>query len=126
MLLVGGKPLPVGEKVMLIADPAAVELKIDLPVADSVVLAPGTRVKAFIDADPLHPIEAAVVHIDYQAKLSDTGVAAYRMIAALGDQAAAPPQLGVRGTAQLYGPTAPLAVFLLRRPLSTLRQWAGL
>ena len=44
-----GKPLAVGEKVMLIADPKAVELKVDLAVADSVVLAPGTRAKAFLD-----------------------------------------------------------------------------
>ena len=121
-----GKPLPVGEKIMLIADPTAVELKIDLAVADSVVLAPGTRVKAFIDADPLHPIEARVAQIDYQAKLSETGVAAYRMIAALAAADTGPPQLGVRGTAQLYGPTMPLGVFLLRRPLSATRQWAGL
>ena len=119
-----GKPLAVGEKVMLIADPKAVELKIDLAVADSVVLAPGTRAKAFLDSDPLHPIEATVVRIDYQARLSETGVAAYHMVADL--QGGEPPQLGVRGTAQLYGPSAPLAVFLLRRPLSAFRQWVGL
>ena len=120
-----GKPLAVGEKVMLIADPKAVELKIDLAVADSIVLAPGTRVKAFLDSDPLHPLEATVGRIDYQARLSESGVAAYRMIADL-EAEARPPQLGVRGTAQLYGPPAPFAVFLLRRPLSALRQWAGL
>ena len=120
-----GKPLTIGEKVMLIADPRAVELKIELAVADSVVLAPGTRAKAFLDSDPLHPIGATVVRIDYQARLSDSGVAAYRMIADLSAETRAP-QLGVRGTAQLYGPPAPLAVFLLRRPLSALRQWAGL
>ena len=121
-----GKPLQVGEKVLLIADPSAVEFKIDLAVADSVVLKPGARAKAFLDSDPLHPVEATVSQIDYQARLSETGVATYHVVAQLDAGGQSPPQLGVRGTAQLYGPTAPLAVFLLRRPLSAFRQWAGL
>jgi len=121
-----GKPLAVGEKVMMIVDPAAVELKIDLAVADSVVLKPGTRVKAFLDSDPLRPLEGTVAQVDYQAHLSEASVAAYHVIARLEPGDRAPPQLGVRGTAQLYGPQTPLAVFILRRPLSALRQWAGL
>ena len=141
-----GKPLAVGERVMLIADPGAVELKIELAVADSVVLAPGAAVKAFLDSDPLHAMAAKLVRIDYQAHLSETNVAAYRIIAEIngpqitgveitgaeligdtnGRDRPAPPQLGVRGTAQVYGPTAPLALYLFRRPLSALRQWTGL
>ncbi len=120
-----GKPFAVGEKLMLIVDPSQVELKIDLAVADSVVLEAGTRAKAFLDSNPLHPIEATVSQIDYQARLSETGIAAYHMIATITANDQPPPQLGVRGTAQLYGAITPLAVFLLRRPLSALRQWAG-
>lgn len=121
-----GKPLAAGEKVMIIVDPGAVELSINLAVADSVVLESGTRVKAFVDSDPMRPLEATVVHVDYQARVSESGVAAYHLVAALtaGDRPS--PQLGVRGTAQLYGPSAPLGVFILRRPLSAIRQWIGL
>ena len=123
---VEGKPLAAGEKVMMIVDPGAVELTINLAVADSVVLEPGTRVKAFVDSDPMRPLEATVAHVDYQARISESGVAAYHLVAVFkaGDQPS--PQLGVRGTAQLYGPVAPLAVFILRRPLSAIRQWIGL
>ncbi len=121
-----GKPLAVGERVMLIADPGVIEMKIDLAVADSVVLAQGARVKAFLDSDPLHAIEAKVARIDFQARLSETGIATYRMVALIESDGRPPPQLGVRGTAQLYGPSAPLALYLLRRPLSAIRQWVGL
>ena len=121
-----GKPLAVGERIMLIADPGSVELKIDLAVADSVVLTQGARVKAFLDSDPLHPIEAKVARIDFQARLSETSIATYRMVGEIEWDGRAPPQLGVRGTAQVYGPSAPLALYLLRRPLGALRQWAGL
>ena len=74
----------------------------------------------------MHPIEAKVARIDFQARLSETGVATYRMVALIESDGRPPPQLGVRGTAQLYGPAAPLALYLLRRPLSAVRQWAGL
>lgn len=111
---------------MLIADPGSVEFRIDLAVADSVALMQGARVKAFIDSDPLNPMEAKVARIDFQARLSETGIATYRMIAAIDLDGRASPQLGVRGTAQVYGPSAPLVLYLFRRPLSTLRQWAGL
>lgn len=121
-----GKPLAVGERIMLIADPGSVEFRIDLAVADSVALMQGARVKAFIDSDPLNPMEAKVARIDFQARLSETGIATYRMIAAINLDGRASPQLGVRGTAQVYGPSAPLVLYLFRRPLSTLRQWAGL
>ena len=121
-----GKPLAVGEKVMMIVDPGAVELTINLAAADSVVLEPGARVKAFVDSDPLRPLEATVAHFDYQARISESGVAAYHLVAVITARDRPSPQLGVRGTAQLYGPKAPLAVFILRRPLSAIRQWIGL
>ena len=121
-----GKPLAVGEKIMLIVTPSAVELKIDLAVADSVVLQTGARAKHSWTLIRCDRIEASVSRIDYQARLSDTGVAAYRVIASVEADERQPPQLGVRGTAQLYGPDTPIAVFLLRRPLSAIRQWVGL
>ena len=121
-----GKPFAAGEKVLMIIDPGAVELTINLAVADSVVLEPGTRVKAFIDSDPMRPLEATVARVDYQARVSESGVAAYHVVAAVAAGDRPPPQLGVRGTAQLYGPNAPLAIFILRRPLSAIRQWVGL
>ena len=103
----------------------------ELAVADSVVLAPGAHVKAFLDSDPLNAVPAKLVRIDYQAHLSEANVAAYRIVAEINGveptaNRPAAPQLGVRGTAQVYGPTAPLALYLFRRPLSALRQWTGL
>jgi len=121
-----GKPFSTGDRLLLIAQPGKVEFKIDLPVADSIVLQPGAKVRAFLDSDPLNSVAATVVRLDYQAKLSDANVAAYRIVAALDPSAGAPPRLGTRGTAQLQGPDGTLALFLFRRPISALRQWAGL
>ncbi len=122
-----GRPVATGERIMEIADPNQLEVRIDVPVADAIVLKPGARVKTFLDSDPLHPIEAVVLRADYQAKMRETGVLAFRVIAQLKSQGDAPlPRLGIRGTAQLYGADVPLGFALFRRPIAALRQWTGL
>lgn len=51
------------------------------------------------------------------------GQLAYRLDARFDE---APPRIGLRGTAKLFGERAPLALYLLRRPLAGLRQSVGL
>jgi hypothetical protein len=120
-----GKPISTGERIMEIADLAEVEIRIDVPVADSIILSNDKRAKIFLDSDPLRPREATIVHGDYQAKMRDSGNVAFRIIARFADNAAEPPRLGIRGTAQLYGDRVPLMYYLLRRPLAVMRQWTG-
>jgi HlyD family secretion protein len=121
-----GRPVSVGEKLMDVADPRKVELKISVPVGDSLLLTAGARVKAFLESDPLRPIEGKVVRSDYHARPSDGGVLAFRVIADLEGGDADVPRFGVRGTAQLYGGRVPLAYYLFRRPIAKLRQWMGM
>ncbi len=120
-----GKPVSVGEKILELADPGRVELIIDVPVGDANILQPGARVKAFLDSDPLHPRDAHVLRTDYQARVQENGTSAFRVVAGLDEHAGAPPRLGIRGTAQLFGDTVPLFYVLFRRPMSSLRQWIG-
>ena len=120
-----GKPLSTGERLMLIARESETEIKISLPVADSIVLRPGLKVRAFLDAAPLSAIEGTLAHIDYQVRIDDQQIASYRLTAhaAEGETLL---KLGSRGTAQIVGDRAPLIVFLLRRPLTAIRQWIGI
>jgi hypothetical protein len=121
-----GKPISTGERIMEIADPAQVEIRIDVPVADSIILSDDKRAKVFLDSDPLRPREATIVHGDYQAKMREGGSVAFRVVATFADGSAAPPRLGIRGTAQLYGDRVPLLYYILRRPVAFVRQWVGL
>ena len=120
-----GKPVSVGEKIMEIADPKAIDIRVDVPVSDVIILTPGARVKVFLDSAPLTPLEARLVHADYQAKAHESGSLAFRVTAVLVDEAAAAPRLGIRGTAEIYGSTVPFIFYVLRRPISGLRQWVG-
>lgn len=121
-----GRPFSIGERLMDIADPARLEIKVELAVSDSLLLEKGARVKAFMDTNPLSPVEAAVTRFDYQARVNDSRIAVHRVFAdvAAGDSASL--RLGARGTAQIHGPRTSLAYFIFRRPITALRQWVGL
>ena len=121
-----GKPVTVGERIMLIGDPGRAEVAIDVSVSDSIALNSGARVKIYLDADPLHPREAEITAADYLARVRPGNVLAFRVVAKLSDSGGPLPRLGTRGTAQLYGNKVMLAFYLFRRPLSALRQWVGL
>lgn len=121
-----GKPVAVGEKLMELADPAASEFRIDLPVGDSIVLHDGARVKVFLDSDPLHPIDAHLIRAAYKAAPREAQQLAFRLVAAGDASQPAKLRLGMRGTAQIYSDPVPLGFFLFRRPIAALRQWSGL
>lgn len=120
-----GRPVAVGERLMDLADPLQLEFKIDLPVADAIVLKNGARVKVFLDSDPLNPVEARLVRADFQARPRENQQLAFRLVAALDGSANRSLRLGIRGTAQVYSDKVPLAFYLFRRPLSAVRQWIG-
>ena len=117
-----GKPVQTGERLMQIADPAQAELRIELPVGDAISLEPGAEVALFLDSDPLNRHEAQLERSAYEAQTTAAGQLAYRLDARFVDT---PPRVGLRGTAKLFGDRAPLAYYLLRRPLAAARQSLG-
>ncbi|MBV6288315.1 efflux RND transporter periplasmic adaptor subunit [Pseudomonas aegrilactucae] len=118
-----GKPVRTGERLLEIADPTQAELRIELPVADAIGLEQGAEVALFLDSDPLHRHSAILERAAYQAQSTAAGQLAYRLDATFD---AAPPRIGLRGTAKVFGDRAPLALYLMRRPLAALRQAVGL
>jgi hypothetical protein len=121
-----GKPVAVGERILEVADPAAVEVRIELPIADAIALAPDATVRVFLDSDPLNARRATIKRADYKAKVGNNDVLAFRVVATLEDIAADDtPRIGVRGTAQVSGDDVALGFFLFRRPITALRQWLG-
>jgi multidrug efflux pump subunit AcrA (membrane-fusion protein) len=119
-----GKPVSVGERIMEIADPQRIELRIDLPVSDALLLKEGAEVVAFFDALSLESFAASVSRASYHAEVLPGDVLAYRVTAEL---AATDPRIriGWQGSAKVYGERGPLAFLLFRRPFSALRQLLG-
>lgn len=118
------RPVSIGEQVMELADPQSVEVFIPLPVGDLIVLDENTRVRVFLDADPLTPILGDLSRASYHATMQPDGMLAYELAADLPPETAVP-RIGARGAAQVLGPDAPLYFVLLRRPIVWIRQTFG-
>jgi len=120
-----GKPVATGQRILEIADETKVELRASLPVAEVLNLKPGARVRAFLNGDPLRPLNATVLATSHQAKMVE-GQGLVYLIRAKFDPDQSLPRPGVRGTAQLFSDKAPLGYYLFRRPLTWIRQKVGL
>lgn len=118
-----GRPVKVGERIMSIADPAKVELTVMVPVKDAIVLEPGSEVRLFLDTDPLNSLPATVQYVVYESTMSGEWPA-YKVRANLA-VSVAPPRIGLRGTARIYGQKTSLFYYLFRRPITAARQWLG-
>lgn len=122
-----GKPVALGERIMMVADPADVELEIHLPVGDAIALPAEAPIRLFLNTAPADPLPATLLRVGYRAAPTAEGAMAYRVRARLDDEAiATQPRVGLKGTAKLYGESTPLYGYLLRKPLATLRVWLGL
>ena len=121
-----GRPVTIGESIMRIADPSKVEVTINLAVADAIVLQEGASVELYLDSNPLQPVEAKLTSASFHAQPDGLGVLSYRVRAEFAPQVAQnPPRIGLRGTAKVYGEEVTLGYYLMRKPLSAIRQWTG-
>ncbi|MEO5352118.1 MAG: HlyD family efflux transporter periplasmic adaptor subunit [Magnetococcus sp. XQGC-1] len=125
-----GRPVSVGERLLMLADPEKVELEIRLPVADALpaILRPeeaAAPVELFPATDADHTLAASVRYASYRAELTQEGVLAYTLRARFAEGEPLP-RLGLRGSAKISAAQVPLFYYLLRRPLAALRPLLGL
>lgn len=120
-----GRPVSVGERIMEIADPSNIKLKIELAVADAIVLEKGADVEIFLDISPLSSHAAKITHTAYNAKVTAEEILAYRLDAEF-IEGSPDFRIGLQGTAKVYGGRVTLFFYLFRRPISALRQLIGL
>ena len=122
-----GRPVSTGETIIKIANPSRVLLRIDVPLSVGESLKDEARVRMFMDNDPLKPIEAELVSASYYAQPTPSGQMAYEAFAMLEiSDTSDIPRIGTRGVAKIYGDTAPLGFWLLRRPITIVRQFLGI
>lgn len=119
-----GRPVAVGERVMLVADETDTEVEAWLSVADAGQAKPGDRLTLFLNTAPLSPLRATVRTVAYEAAARPDGTLAHRVRATLVETDHRP-RLGVKGTARIDGDRVPLIWWLFRRPLTVVRQTLG-
>lgn len=121
-----GRPVAVGQKILVVARPDDLELEVHLPAADPLALEPGAELLFFPNVAPDRPLGARLRVVGYSAVPGADGVAAYRLKASLDAGAGTGLRPGLRGTARIYGADTALGAWLLRRPLAVLARWLNL
>jgi hypothetical protein len=119
-----GRAVAIGERVLVLADPAKTELTISLPVADAAELESGASVTLYPNGAAFSSFEATLTSAMYQAEPTPEGILAYRLKARF-DSGQALPRLGQMGMAKVRAGWTPLSYYVLRRPLAAARQWLG-
>jgi len=120
-----GKPLATGERIASVADPRRAGLTLHLPAEDAIDLRVGSEVVFYQNVSPLHTLDGRLTSISYETQSTVDAGLAYVLRADF-DAGTTPPQLGVRGTARVYGERVVLGYYLLRRPIAAARRLLGL
>ena len=120
-----GRPVQVGERVMLIADPSLIDVTIYLPPDDAIELEAGGKVDLLLHVDPLSPLDATIERASYEATPAPDGTLAYVVRARLVPGQGLP-RIGLRGTAKIYAGRVSLGYYLLRKPLAYARRSLGI
>ena len=120
-----GKPVVVGQRIMELANPQRLEVRIDLAVEDAIVLREGASATLFLNANPFSSVPATVSHASYHAEVLPNNKLAYHLTAQL-EQGSSEFRIGWQGSAKIYGERVMLFTYLFRRPISAIRPWIGL
>lgn len=118
-----GRPVTVGERIMRIAAPSDVEVEAWVPLADAIPLNTDATVSLYLNANPLSPVDAKLRYLAHDAVERPDGSYAYRLRASLDETTTH--RVGLKGTAKLRGSWVPLAYWMLRRPLASIRATIG-
>ena len=95
-----------------------------MPVKDSLVIKENSKVKVFLDVNPISSLEGKLLRASYAPSLSPEEVLSYKIGASFDGKK--PPRIGFRGTAKVYGSRVPLFYFVLRKPITFMRQYIGI
>ncbi len=118
-----GRPVRTGDRLMMVADPAQVELLIRIPASSMLPFQKGDAVSFHLQADPLSRYETILSTMGYQASADADGLLTYKMRAKLPEGEDL--RIGWQGTARVYSDWSVLGYAMLRRPLIYLRQVFG-
>ena len=122
-----GKPVKTGENIMMISDEKESAIDIYFPVSDAVDLKAGSPVRLFLNISPKDPLDANIQYSSFRAETRPDNTLAYHVKAHFNDEDPDKlPRIGLRGVAKLYGDEVTLWYYLMRKPLSYMRQKLGI
>jgi multidrug resistance efflux pump len=120
-----GRPVQIGERVMMIVDPNNTKLKIWISESDNIAYLPDEPIEVFLNIDPATTYTAQIRYVSDYSLLSATGITSF-VAEADWVEKPADVKIGLKGTAVLFGEHVPLFYWLLRKPWNTFRHATGI
>ncbi|MEI7428521.1 MAG: HlyD family efflux transporter periplasmic adaptor subunit [Betaproteobacteria bacterium] len=120
-----GKPIAIGEKIMMLADPDDVAIQAWISLSDMIDIQQGARVKLYLNPNPFGAITGYVKYITYEPVQLPDGQYGYRLRASI-PKSESSPRLGLKGTLKVSGAYVPAIYWVLRKPLAQIRQFIGI
>lgn len=120
-----GRPVKIGERVVMIFDPRKKKVKIFLPENDNIRFDRERPVHIILNADPGSKYDALLHYVAPQTSVNPQGGASFVAEAALSAPHAGI-AVGSKGFAIVYGDEVRLGYWLLRKPLAAIRHFLGI
>jgi Biotin-lipoyl like len=120
-----GRPVQIGERVVMLFQPGKSKLKIFLPENDNIRFDRQKPIKLILNADPSSKYEAVLNYVAIQTSDNPQGGASFIAEAEL-TVPEAQIKVGSKGSAIVYGEEVRMGYWLLRKPLASIRHFLGL
>jgi len=123
-----GRPVEVGEKVLILTEPGKMYLRLWISEADNVRFDRDVSMKILLNAMPNTSFNAKLDYVARTVTQSTDGVPSVMGEAhftAVPEQEQALLRIGLKGNAIIYGDTVSVAYWLLRKPLASMRKMLG-
>lgn len=121
-----GRAVVKGEEIMMVNDPGQTIVKIWLPEDDLVPLNPEKKAEIFLNIRPETKLSANIFYISDKSVLTEKGIPSFIVEANWDPPLETQPQLGLKGTAVLYGENVSLFYWIIRKPFAKTRRFLGL
>lgn len=122
-----GKPVKIGEKVMVISNPLNTKVRMWIPEDDNIILDPKKEISIYLNINPATSKKAHLIYIANFTHVTDKGVTSFVAEAEWAkDQDLSEIKLGLKGTAILYGENVSLFYWIIRKPLVYARRFFGI
>ncbi|MBA3958036.1 MAG: HlyD family efflux transporter periplasmic adaptor subunit [Parachlamydiaceae bacterium] len=122
-----GKPVKMGEKVLVIANPLETRVRMWVPEDDNIVLDIKKPIKVFLNVHPEQSLVANLIYIANYTHVTDKSVSSFIAEADWDEKENVKDvKLGLKGSAILYGEDVSLFYWIMRKPWAYVRRFVGM
>ncbi len=119
-----GKPVKMGERVLIIANPQETRVRMWIPEDDNIEINLKEPIKVFLNIKPEKGLKAKIIYVASYTHVTEKSISSF-VAEADWVEKDSDEKLGLKGTAVLYGENVSLFYWIIRKPWSYVRRYIG-